>query len=586
MYLRVTERRNRDGSTVVYYALAENVWNAQTKRSETQVIHTFGRADQLDKAALQRLIASIQRVIVADAAGAIATHDKASLPDIEIDAVFELGIVLAARTLWADLGIGAAIRGCIAEGELSAPHEMALFAMAAQRLDDPGSKLSCATRWLPDIAWLPEARDLTLHQFYRALDFLAVWSDQIERAVFLRAADLFRLDVDLIFYDTTIADFEIDEPDEHCELWAGKLYAPLRQRGHNKEGRDNQPQVIIALAVTRDGMPVRSWVLPGEAGQGSAGAAGGIARRGDTADVATVARIKDDLRAWRLGRCLFVGDAGMYSADNLIELSRGLGRYVLAVPMRRVKDVESEVLTRPGRYRKVADNLEVKEVWVGDGERRKRYVLCFNPAEAEQQRAHRAQVLAELNAELTLLDERDEDHPKAACALMASRRYGRYLSTDRHGRPKLDAAKVKAAAKFDGKWVVITNDETLTAEDVALAYKGGAIIESCFRRMKQTGLEVRPMFHWAPRRIEAHVKLCVLALQVQRTAEIRTGLSWARIAHLLGTLKAVRYVAERQTIVQRTKIGPELGGLLKMLGISAPKQVMAMSEAAETPATS
>jgi transposase len=298
-----------------------------------------------------------------------------------------------------------------------------------------------------------------------------------------------------------------------------------------------------------------------------------------------VARIKQDLHAWRLGRCLFVGDAGMYSADNLIELSRGLGRYVLAVPMRRVKDVESEVLTRPGRYRKVADNLEVKEVWVGDGERRKRYVLCFNPAEAEQQRAHRAQVLVKLAAELTLLDERQEDHPKAACALMASRRYGRYLTTDYTGRPRLDAAKVKAAEKFDGKWVVITNDETLTAEDVALAYKGGAIIESCFRRMKQTGLEVRPMFHWAPRRIEAHVKLCVLALQVQRTAEIRTGLSWARIAHLLGTLKAVRYVAERQTIVQRTKVTGELAELLKKLGIPIPKQLMAVTEAPETPAT-
>jgi hypothetical protein len=360
---------------------------------------------------------------------------------------------------------------------LTAPHEMALFAMAAQRLDDPGSKLACATRWLPDIAWLPEADNLAVDQLYRALDFLAVWSDEIERDVFLRSADLLRLDVDLIFYDTTTAYFEIDEPDEHGELWAGKLFAPLRQRGHNKEGRDNQPQVIIAMAVTRDGMPVRSWVLPGEAGQGSAGAAGGIARRGNTADVATVARIKQDLHAWRLGRCLFVGDGGMYSADNLVELSRGLGRYVLAVPMRRVKDVESEVLTWPGRYRKVADNLEVKEVWVGEGERRKRYVLCCNPAEAEQQRAHRAQVLAELSAELSLLREREADHPKAACDLLASRRYGRYLTADYTGRPRLDAAKVKAAEKFDGKWVVITNDETLTAADVALAYKGGAIIE-------------------------------------------------------------------------------------------------------------
>jgi Transposase DDE domain len=568
MYLRVTERRNRDGSTVAYYALAENVWNAQTKRSEAQVIHNFGRADQLDKAALQRLIASIQRVIDADAAGTIATSGKASLPDIEIDAVFELGVVLAARTLWEDLGIGQAIRGCIADGELSAPHEMALFAMAAQRLDDPGSKLRCATRWLPDIAWLPEARDLTLHQFYRALDCLAVWSDQIERDVFLRAADLFRLDVDLIFYDTTTAYFETDATDEHCELWGGKLYAPLRRRGHNKEGRDNQPQVIIALAVTRDGMPVRSWVLPG-----------------DTADVATVARIKDDLRAWRLGRCVFVGDAGMYSAENLVALSRGLGRYILAVPMRKVKDIETEVLARPGRYKPVADNLQVKEVVVGDGERRKRYVLCLNPEEAERERAHREQVLKELCAELTLLREREADHPKAACELLASRRYGRYLTTDYTGRPRLDAAKVKAAEKFDGKFVVITNDDTLSAADIALGYKGGWIIESCFRRMKQTGLEVRPMFHWTARRIEAHVKLCVLALQMQRAAEIRCGLPWARIAHQLGALKAVRYQAGGRGIVQRTTIAGELAALLKKLGIPIPKQLLAVTEAPEIPVT-
>jgi transposase len=402
-------------------------------------------------------------------------------------------------------------------------------------------------------------------QCYRALDFLVVSSDQIERDVFLRAADLFGLDVDLLFYDTTTAYFEIDEPDENEREFAGRLYAPLRRRGHSKEGRDNQPQVIIALAVTRDGMPVRSWVLPG-----------------DTADVATVARIKDDLRAWRLGRCLFVGDAGMYSADNLAALSRGLGRYILAVPMRKVKDIEIEVLTRPGRYKQVADNLQVKEVWVGDGERRKRYVLCLNPHEAERERQHRAQLLRELDAELTLLEQREDDHPKAACALMASRRFGRYLSADWRGRPQLDLAKIKAAEKFDGKFVVISNDDTLSAEDIALGYKGGWIIESCFRRMKQTGLEVRPMFHWTPRRIEAHVKLCVLALQVQRAAEIRCAQPWARIAHTLGQLKAVRYRSDSRTIVQRTKITAPLAETLKKLGIPMPKQILSIDEPAQT----
>ena len=568
MYLRVTERHNRDGSAVRYFALAENIWNADAKRSETRVIHSFGRADQVDHAALQRLVRSINRIL-GEGENEAPSKDVASTVrvEIEIDAVFELGIPLVARHLWDQLGIGPAIRACIDKAGLTAPHEIALLAMAANRLDDPGSKRGCAERWLADTAWMPDAADLTVDHLYRALDFLAVWTDEIEQAVFLQTVDLFRLDVDLIFYDTTTAYFEIDEADEVEQEWAGRLFAPLRRRGHSKEGRDNQPQVIIAMAVTRDGMPVRSWVLPG-----------------DTADVSTVAKIKADLHAWRLGRCLFVGDAGMYSADNLAALSKGLGRYILAVPMRKLREVEGDVLTRPGRYRKVAGNLQVKEVWVGEGERRKRYVLCLNPEEAERQRHHREQVLASLTAELAALAEREADHPKAACALLTSRRYGRYLTEDAAGRPQLDQSKIAAAGKFDGKFVVITNDETLSAEDVALGYKGGWIIESCFRRMKQTGLEVRPMFHWTPRRIEAHVKLCVLALQMQRAAEIACGMPWARIAHTLSALKAVRYQAEGRGIVQRTKISLGVSEILKKLRISTPKRLLAISKLPQTQA--
>jgi transposase len=491
----------------------------------------------------------------------------AGIPELEFDRVFELGVPLVARALWEELGIGPAIRRAMAEGGLDAPHETALFAMASNRLEEPGSKLACAARWLPDVAWLPEAAGLKVDQLYRALDFLTMWADKVEQDVFLRTADLFQLDVDLIFYDTTTAYFEVDEADDAAAEWGGRLFAPLRRRGHSKEGRDTQPQIIIAMAVSRDGMPIRSWVLPG-----------------DTADVTTVARIKADLGAWRLGRCVFVGDAGMYSAENLAKLGRGLGRYILAVPMRKVKEIEAEVLAKPGRYKQVADNLQVKEVWVGDGERRRRYVLCLNPEEADRQRRHRDQVLAEIDEELAALRQRADDHPKAACALLASRRYGRYLETDYLGRPKLDAAKVKAAQKFDGKFVVITNDDTLSAEDVALGYKGAWIIESCFRGMKQTGLQVRPMFHWTPRRIEAHVRLCVLALQMQRAAEIRCRQPWSQIAHALAALKAIRYTVEKRTIVQRTKIPPPLAETLKTLGVSTPKKILAVDEPVPEPA--
>ena len=107
--------------------------------------------------------------------------------------------------------------------------------MVAQRLARPGSKLACHERWL-DRVWLPEARDLGLHQLYRALDVLAEHGDAVEQAVFWRAVDLFKLDVDLVFYDGTTAWFECDEEDVAGQEWRGLTFEPLRKRGHSKEG--------------------------------------------------------------------------------------------------------------------------------------------------------------------------------------------------------------------------------------------------------------------------------------------------------------------------------------------------------------
>jgi hypothetical protein len=275
----------------------------------------------------------------------------------------------------------------------------------------------------------------------------------------------------------------------------------------------------------------------------------------------------------RLGRVLFVGDAGLYSRANLDELARGAGRYILATPIGRVKEIKDEVLRHPGRYADIAPHLRAKEVVLGAGERRRRYILCLNDEEADRQRWHRAGLLESLKAELAALRQ---DHPKAACRLMASKRFGPYLSSDDHGRPYLDQDKVRRAEQLDGKFVLTTNDDTLSVADIVLGYKGMWIIESCFRKMKTTGLAVRPMFHWMPQRITAHVKLCVLALMIQRTAEIATGLLWRQLAGLLERLKAVRYTSEGQTILQVTTIQPELAEIFRKLGISAPKTILAV----------
>jgi len=561
MYLRTTRQRRKHGPDAIYYQLAENYYHKERRRSETRVIHTFGRADQVEPEALRRLAQSILRVANDECIDLPARTFPPEVGIDDIEQVFDYGVVYAAHTLWEELGIGPLLREKMQQEGGEAPHDTALFAMTANRLARPTSKLACYERWLADEVYWPEAKVLALEHLYRALDFLLRHVEALEQEIFYRTADLFNADVDLIFWDTTTLYCEIDDEDDDGEVWEDQEIPALRKRGHNKEGRDGNPQVVVGLALTRDGLPVRSWVFPG-----------------NTADVTTIHHLKDDLRGWRLNRCVFVGDSGMFSEANRQRLSRALGRYILAVPMRKVTEVQLEVLTRAGRYHDVAHNLRVKEVYVGTGERRRRYVVCHNPDEAAREHAHRERLLELVRAELAALDARQADHPKKACALLAARRFGRYLRMDARGRLSIDTTKVAAEAKYDGKFVVTTNDDTLDAEDVALGYTSMTLIEGCFRRMKTTGLQTRPIYHWRSHRIIAHVKLCVLALLLERAAEIRCQQTWRTIRHTLDQLKVVRYRMHGKTIVQSTQVTSPLANILRSLRIPLPKKILEVSD--------
>src|SRR5262244_376612 len=561
MYLRTTRQRRKHGPDAIYYQLAENYYHKERRRSETRVIHTFGRADQVDPEALRRLAQSLLRVANDERIDLPARTFPPEVGIDDIEQVFDYGVLYAAHTLWEELGIGPLLREKMQQEGGEAPHDTALFAMTANRLARPTSKLACYEHWLADEVYWPAAKVLALEHLYRALDFLLRHVEALEQEIFYRTADLFNADVDLIFWDTTTLYCEIDDEDDDGEVWEDQEIPALRKRGHNKEGRDGNPQVVVGLALTRDGLPVRSWVFPG-----------------NTADVTTIHHLKDDLRGWRLNRCVFVGDSGMFSEANQQRLSRALGRYILAVPMRKGTEVSLDVLTRPGRYRDVAPHLRVKEVYSGAGERRRRYVVCHNPDEAAREQAHRARLLEVVRAELAALDVRQADHPKKACELMASRRFGRYLRMDARGRLSIDTTKVAAEAKYDGTFVVTTNDDTLDAADVALGYTSMMLIEGCFRRMKTTGLQTRPIYHWRSHRIIAHVKLCVLALLLERAAELRCQQTWRTIRHTLDQLKVVRYRMHGKTIVQSTQVTSPLAKIFRSLRIPLPKKILEVSD--------
>ena len=315
--------------------------------------------------------------------------------------------------------------------------------------------------------------------------------------------------------------------------------------------------MVIGLAVTRDGFPVRHWVFPG-----------------NTVDVTTVARVKRELRGWQLSRCVFVGDAGMVSAENLRALARGGGRYIVCMPVHRGGEVDREVVSRRGRYHAVAGNLQVKEVVVGEGERRRRYVVCFNPHEAERQRGHRARVLAELEAQLAALGGCGAgEHGKRVCALRSSGRYGKYLRLTRTGRPAIDRGAVKAAERMDGKFVVHSNDDTLSAGDMALGYKQLQRAEQAWRQLK-SGLRLRPVHHHAVHRIHAHIALTVIGLLLERMAEHVCGDTWHNIRDDLKGIKLVELIGPNGAFLQVTEPRPDASNRLKSLEIPPPPTIL------------
>ena len=476
------------------------------------------------------------------------------------------GDLYVLEALWRRLGIADVIARHVTHRKLDFSVERALFAMVANRACAPSSKLYCYEQWLREDGRIVGTEALALHHLYRAMDVLEAHKEAIEHDLYFRLADLLTLDVDLIFYDTTSLHFEINDADEGVgdddrvegsPAAGAKTYKAPRKRGWSKNGRSDVPQIVVGLAVTRAGLPVRHWVFPG-----------------NTVDVTTVAQVKADLRGWQLRRCVFVGDAGMVSEENLRSLSRAGGKYILCMPMRRGDEVTREVLRRPGRYKTVAENLRVKAVVVGEGERRRRYVVCHNPPEAQRQRAHRQQVLAELAAERASLRELAGDgHTKRVCQLRASGRYGRYVQLMPGGQVAIDRAKIGAEARLDGKFVIHTNDDSLNPEELALGYKQLQRVEDAWRTLK-SGLRLRPVFHWAPHRLHAHVALTVLALRLERVAEQACGDTWRNIQNDLKQIKLAQLLSPHGEGWQVTEPTPETAKRLQVLEIKNPPPIL------------
>ena len=540
MYVRTIKRKNKDGSEVEYVQLAHNTRHPEKGYSRAEVIHSFGRRDHLDVDALKRLISSLSRFISPEDAQALEAQGR----DWKFESSRPAGGALLLKGLWERIGIDKCLAQALTDRSFDSPIADAIFALVANRALAPCSKLA-VEEWAAEDVHLGIEKPLQVQHLYRSMDFLLTHEAAIQEKIFWATANLLNLTVDLIFFDTTNTYFEMDDPGDSELLAFGK----------SKHKREDCPQVTIGLAVTREGIPVRCWVMPGNQN-----------------DAKCVEQIQRDMNDWKLGHVIWAMDRGMTSEENRKILQKAGGQYILGEKLRG-PNLNEEALNRGGRFKVIKENLHIKEVYVGEGSGKRRFVVAYNPEQAEHDKHVRERNLERIKAELEAMGKLPEkSFLKAKYALLAHRSMGRYLKELKSGKLSVDKAKVRQYEKLDGKYLLSTSDKSLSAEDVALGYKQLMEVERAFRTLKST-LSLRPVYHTKDDRIRSHVLLCWLALLLVRISEFETGMTWPRVRAELERLHLGEFLHKDGRILQYTELTQIQRNIFKKLKISPPKKI-------------
>ena len=535
-----------------YLQVVENQW--VDGRSRQRVLGTLGRLDQLREAGhLDALLASGARY--SQSLMVLSAHKEGRMAEISKK---KIGGPLIFERLWKESGC-AEIIGRHARGrKFGFDLERAVFTTVLHRLMSPGSDRACE-KWKE--AYRVEGADaLDLQHFYRAMGWLGnplgeeeqdglvpfsprCVKDVIEEELFFRRRDLFTT-MDMMFFDTTSIYFEGEGGDT------------LGEYGHSKDHRPDLKQMVVGALLDGEGHPVCCEMWPG-----------------NTTDVNTLIPVVGRMKK-RFGveRACVVADRGMISKETLswMENPQNPTPYILGARMRRVKEIDIEVLGRAGRYQVVHPQrshakdpspLKVKEVLV-EG---RRHIVCHNDDQAAKDASDREAILKSLTDKLKGGDK----------SLVGNKGYRRYLKT-RGESFVIDEKKVADDARYDGKWVLRTNTD-LPAAEVALKYKQLWMVETLFRTIKSV-LATRPIYHKRDETIRGHVFCSFLALILMK--ELMGGLEdkshsleWKDIIRDLDNMDEVELEEDGKRFVIRTGSSGCCGKVFQAAGVTIPPTI-------------
>jgi len=336
------------------------------------------------------------------------------------------------------------------------------------------------------------------------LDHLLGMKEEIENHLYWQFHDLFSMEVDLVFYDLTSSYFEGSGPEGLADL------------GYSRDHEPGKPQIVIGLILC-NGLPIGHEVF-----------------EGNRVDKKTVREILSKIRnQFRIKRCIFIGDRGLISKENLEVLERDEGyrgfESILALRKRRNKEVKEIMLGRePLIYCHLKDGLEYREVCGKGG---LRFIVCRNPEIALQQRTQREEDMKEIERSLKELKVKVDSQKQPSLKRIIqqieeilSHRHGRRLYGYRVDEKKRgfeyfkNDEAIRLENELDGVYILRTYEKELSPEEIINAYKDLQDVERAFRSLKSP-LELRPIFHHKEERVKAHVFICVLAYIIEKVVE-------------------------------------------------------------------
>ena len=526
MYVRAKTFKNKNGSQRTYLQIVQTERAGKSVRQ--RVIANLGRLDEMQTGPIDNLIASLARFSKRE------WVRKEALA-IEARSAKSWGAALVFERLWRELGLKQSVEALLCRGSYEADYAEAIFAMVLNRLCEPASKLRVSD-WIRSV-YRPGWERLELQHFYRALDLLEGHKDEIEMALYARLCDLFDLKLDLVLWDTTSTYFEGDQ-------------AGMGEYGFSKDRRPDRLQVVVGVLMSRYGLPIAHEVFPGS-----------------TADVDTFGKALEVMKQrYQVSRVILVADRGMVSKKVLCEIEAAGLEYIVGVRMRR-SSVAQDVLSQVKQYTEIAENLKVAEV-DRDG---LRYIVCLNPEQQERDSALRQQLLSSLRHRIESGDAR---------SLIGNKGYKRYLKVESSSL-QIDEARAEREAMYDGLYMLVTNSG-LSAAEAAIAYKSLWQVERAFRELK-TGLELRPVYHYAERRIRGHIMVCFLALVLEMVMRCKLrqhgedAIRWEDMMQSLQEIRAVEIAVGDKRYLARTEAGTLAMQAFSALGMRPPERVREMA---------